>query len=471
MTGSNDTAIQFAPPNSLYNLTIYKTELRVGEETEMAPTIDLSRERDTELTNLDNITLNNRSNSVFLNHNLIVSGNIDVDHGTFNSNGHDLICLGSVNVNSNSTLQIVSGSTLSVGNDNFMNINNTGRMEIIGTSGNMSAINGNTGHYFFNVQSGGTIAAEYAIFEQMRPDGLNIMNGSLVDPDYPFYNCIFRNGISGGTLLTINNDQELTIDSAYFPPNTWSGASNVKKTVNQGLVYFHDATGEFQGASYENDPYDRIFWTSSSDIDLLITDAVWSEISLYAGDSSTLTVTILNTGFIDIPASVYLDLYYNLDSPPATMTAGDQYTSISSLPPGEEVSFDFIVENYNSGDWNSWLQIDTDMAVVETDETNNIFGPVPITWLGLPTIDDLCIECIQSTGTIHLSWSYPIWVTTFNIYRSTDPYFTPGPENKIIRPDDISPEYSESITDERCFYRIKAERTPVVTELPVRVRR
>ena len=472
MTGSIDTGIQLAPPNNLYNLTIDKTALRGVEERETVISTETSlRERDPEIADLSNLMFNNRSNMVYLSNNLNVTGSINIDNGIFNSNGHDLLCLSSVNVNNNSTLKVLEGSTLSFGNDNFLNVNNTGRLEVIGSYGNMSTISGVTGYYFFNVQSGGTIAAEYAIFENMRPEGLNIMNGSIVDLDYPLNNSIFRNGISGGTLLTLNNSQDLTIENAYFPTNTWSGANNVKKTADQGLVNFHDSTGEFQGAAYENDPYDRIFWTSASDLDLLITNAVWSDVSLYAGDSSTLTVTILNTGFVDIPTSVYLDLYYNLTSPPLPLTAGEQYTIINSLPPGEDVVFDFIVENFNPGDWNSWLQIDTDQEVNETDETNNTYGPIPITWHGLPDIADLCIECIQSTGTIHLTWTYPIWVTTFNIYRSSEPYFTPGPDNKVIRPDDTSLEYSEVMSDDRCFYRVMAERTPELTELPVRVRR
>ncbi|NOX47922.1 MAG: hypothetical protein GXO89_13180, partial [Chlorobi bacterium] len=93
-------------------------------------------------------------------------------------------------------------------------------------------------------------------------NGINIENGAYIDPVYSFTNCVFQdfiNPVSSSSMLTIDNNQALTITGAAFPDNT-SAAFNVAKNVNQGQITFVDYTGSFSGEVFENDPYNRIDW-------------------------------------------------------------------------------------------------------------------------------------------------------------------------------------------------------------------
>ena len=119
--------------------------------------------------------------------------------------------------------------------------------------------------------NGGTISAEYGIFEYMASAGINLMGNAIVDAGHPFDNCLFRNGTAGGRLLTVNSIQTFTVNNAIFPTNTWGGAYNVYKSVDAGVVNFNSATGGFQGEAYDYDPFNRIHWTVPSfDLDLTV---------------------------------------------------------------------------------------------------------------------------------------------------------------------------------------------------------
>jgi len=73
-------------------------------------------------------------------------------------------------------------------------------------------------------------------------DGLYVRPGSKVDS--------IQNGISGGTLLGVYNDQNVAVNNAIFPVNTWSGAYNVFKNSTPGDITFINATGGFEGEDH-----------------------------------------------------------------------------------------------------------------------------------------------------------------------------------------------------------------------------
>lgn len=104
------------------------------------------------------------------------------------------------------------------------------------------------------------LRASYAVFEYMGVDGIHVKNGASIDNNYPLDHCTFRNGVSGGRLLTINNNQSLNIVGANFPSSDFGLSYNVAKTVDQGTVNFSGQTGTFAGASHELDTYGRINW-------------------------------------------------------------------------------------------------------------------------------------------------------------------------------------------------------------------
>jgi hypothetical protein len=106
----------------------------------------------------------------------------------------------------------------------------------------------------------------------------------------------------------------------------------------------------------------------------------------------TVSVTIYNNGNVDIPGATgfYLDLYYNLSSPPASFETGDQSEYIiSGIPAGDFIIVDFDVVYDVAESWSSYVQVDTDEDIIELNEVNNIWGPDAVTWNPFPVIDDL----------------------------------------------------------------------------------
>lgn len=190
------------------------------------------------------------------------TGDFTVNAGSYNLNGYNLLVTGDININSPGTLALPASSVLILLDGKTLNVNSGGVLNISGTPGDPVTIQTNlpTSHFTFNVNSGGTIGAEYGIFENMGANGVNIQNGAFVDPLHPFTGCTFQDGASAGTLLTINNAQTMTIRGAVFPTNSWLGSSNVSKTMNHGHVYFVDFTGDYSGEVYDNDPFGRVTW-------------------------------------------------------------------------------------------------------------------------------------------------------------------------------------------------------------------
>jgi hypothetical protein len=214
------------------------------------------------LETVDPVTDDPRSNLVTLSTDILAltSGNLTVQYGTLDLNGHYFRAVGDVKIFSGGKISVDPGAWLEVGGSDSLVVFSGGILEVLGNGTNEAMIIGqNNQNYTFEVRSGGTISAQHAIFEETGVNGLDVKTGALIDAANDFDYCTFRNGYSGtATLLTINNNQTFTIDSAYFPTSTTS--KNVTKAVNQGSVTFVGATGPFSGPTWEDDVNGRIFW-------------------------------------------------------------------------------------------------------------------------------------------------------------------------------------------------------------------
>ncbi len=217
-------------------------------------------------------------------------GSLTIDEGMFDQNGYQLYVFGDVNINDAGKLKLPAGSLLGLSDLNSLNVNSGGTMEIAGSSITPVLIQANTGtaRYNFNVNSGGTIAADYCVFKNMTANGVNVKSGATVDPAHTFKGCTFQDGAAGGSLLTINNDQVMTIRNAVFPSNTWGGNWNVSKVGNAGYVYFVDYSGGFSGEAYDNDYWERIIWVMP-----LTATATASPSTICSGTTSQLNVNRL----------------------------------------------------------------------------------------------------------------------------------------------------------------------------------
>jgi len=310
----------------------------------------------------------------------IVSGELQLNGHTWETNGSvDVQFGGKLTLNANSTLRV----------DDSLRVMNGGYLSLLGSEGQPATITHySTDYYSLMLQFGSNFKADYAVFEYMNGNGVYIQDGTYIDPDYAFNHSVFQNGISGGALLRLDNSQTLTNHAIEFPTNTWSGTTNVWKTIGDGSITFQNATGGFAGPAFENDPFNRINWSGFLP-DLQITRFSWSDPTPDVGDTISCTATIRNSGSVAATGGFWVDLFYNRQTAPGFGNTADQSYYVSQIAVGDtlEIAFSGITSEV-SGDWQSWLFADASQVITEISENNNIGGPYSITWqaVALPNL-------------------------------------------------------------------------------------
>jgi len=212
---------------------------------------------------LNQLTIN-RSGGVDLSGDVAINGNLTINNGTLKATDKILVTAGNIIINNGGTLWLDGNAQLKISAAKTINVNGGGIFKVTGDPSLPAVVTQNSesrGYFGFSVNDNGTIAAQNCIFEFMDVDGIKINPGAFVDADYSFTGCTFQNGEAGGQLLTFDNEEEIVIENAVFPENTWGSLHNAGKSENIGSVNFVNATGLFAGATYENDPYERIVWT------------------------------------------------------------------------------------------------------------------------------------------------------------------------------------------------------------------
>ncbi len=196
--------------------------------------------------------------------NTIGTGILTVSSGILDLNGYDYSSSWNATIGSSGVISVPAGSAFKISGFSTLQVGSGGKLELLGTLGNPARlIRMSAGNYDLFIEAGGTLSADYAEFEGMGADGIYLKSGSLVDPVHSLNNCTFHYSASGGALLRVDNSQDFTVQNAVFPANTWSGTSNVRKTIASGNVYFLNYTGAFGGSAFENDPFSRIHWTAA----------------------------------------------------------------------------------------------------------------------------------------------------------------------------------------------------------------
>lgn len=394
--------------------------------------------------------------SVTLMSNLALGGVLTVEAGTLHFNAKQIHTAGNVVVHG--TLHLSQAAVLYMNNTRYLNIESGGRLEAIGSSDYPAAINTDAGFFYLNVRSGATISASYCIFAEMSQYGINVRPGATIDPEHSFDYCQFIWGVEGGVLLTIDNSDYVGIISPQFLTNAGGGASNVRKTVDEGIVNIVNAIGGFSGEAYDNDVHNRVLWNTGNtqpDLQIIATEWVPDSPDAYLGDWLTLKVTLVNNSTQPLEQLFYVDLYHDRETEPLLYLLGEQTIDFTFLPAGLPVDVYFpYVSNYGSaGPWNSWLQIDPDGFVTESSENNNVFGPFDITWLDLP-VPEPVTTYLATPDDVLLSWTYPISVDHFNVYSDTDPYGT----FTTLAGYSLTNSFTDTAPVARKFYRVRAVR-------------
>ena len=93
-------------------------------------------------------------------------------------------------------------------------------------------------------------------------------------------------------------------------------------------------------------------------------------------DSIYYAIDVYNAGGEDV-GQFFLDLFVDEIYAPEVGQDGDEWTLVSSLGAGETEFADFIVEQTCSFCW-SWVLVDSYDYIEETDETDNVEGPLTV---------------------------------------------------------------------------------------------
>ncbi len=102
------------------------------------------------------------------------------------------------------------------------------------------------------------------------------------------------------------------------------------------------------------------------------------------GSTVSYKVQVCNTGKAKANA-FYLDLYYNRQVAPGAKNYGNKYVQIKGgLAAGACTVHTFTRHNTPKGTYASWAQVDTDGYVKESNEKNNVKGPVKVSVGGTP---------------------------------------------------------------------------------------
>jgi hypothetical protein len=222
------------------------------------------------------------------NFNILDSGSLTINNGKISTNSSIIQVSGSIEINSNGALYLNANSELITYNGT-LSVNSGGIFESVGAYGNEVQVRSNfdtSADVDIQVNSGGAIGAVYTDFTDMVNEGVYIKPGAIVETSYPFSHCSFSQGKTGGRFLTIDNNQNFTVQYANFPDNS-NVNYNVYKSVAAGDVYFENACGIFAGEAFDYDPYNHVYWTENITISGVVTG-----VSCYNGSNGAVDITV-----------------------------------------------------------------------------------------------------------------------------------------------------------------------------------
>lgn len=375
---------------------------------------------------LQNVLVRHPSGGALMNGDLLIKQALVIEEGVFFLGAHQLRQEGNILVMDGGALDLTGGSALNMADGTELTVQSGGTFETIGFSHAAAQIFSQDGYFSLTIQSGGLVRAKYTEFRNLDALGVNLLAGALVEYTQSFHNCTFSDGYPGGTLLSLNTASYLTIADLIFPPNTWGGASNVSKTDGIGIVHIAGSSGLYAGDEFEQDPDNRVFWTTpTSTPDLIVAEVAWLDTppQPYIGDTRRIMITVINS-CTEPTGPFRIHTYYNQPAPPIPGQDGDMQMMNLSVNPNAFLSAFFNVSPYleeQIGLWHTYVQVDPLQEVSETDESNNIFGPVNILWRDLPEISDLQAAIDPGSGMLLLDWTYPLEVSGFKVYHGANP--------------------------------------------------
>jgi hypothetical protein len=133
--------------------------------------------------------------------------------------------------------------------------------------------------------------------------------------------------------------------------------------------------------------------------DLVVQSLTASDYYPVIGESISVTLIIENLGNA-ASGSFWTDLFENESVPPTPPVAGDYYWR-TSLQPGQRDTCTFSdITCTSSGTWRMYGLTDSNDEIEESNESNNVRGPVNVYWQAVQERPDLVVEefCIGNEG-------------------------------------------------------------------------
>ncbi len=216
---------------------------------------------------------------------LSIRNNLKINSGVVNGNGN------TVSINTfgrvfdiGGTYIAGAGGRIQLANASSINVNLGGLLDVVGSPTSNAVVSNITGRYSITIN--GTIKAENYKFEFMDVPGVRITNTGTIDNTNHFSNGTFDNCPTSGACLVVDNTQSFTgvtnrIENVNFPSVPGGSAANVSKTfVTTGVLEFYDATGNFSGEDFDDDPSNIINWTGTPILNWVgVTSTDWFTVS------------------------------------------------------------------------------------------------------------------------------------------------------------------------------------------------
>ena len=143
--------------------------------------------------------------------------------------------------------------------------------------------------------------------------------------------------------------------------------------------------------------YWRITFWYQGPADLIVQSLTPSNYNPTVGEHINVTMTIKNQGD-EAADPCYADLFYDEPWPPTPPADGDLWWETSELDPGETETHTFMgITNGVAQTWSMYGLVDSYNSVVETNENNNVKGPVSVVWHEPPQQPDLVIQSLTAS--------------------------------------------------------------------------
>lgn len=229
-------------------------------------------------------------------------------------------------------------------------------------------------------------AVWFAFFMPTDADGNNFQNfwanqGESViwNPDYSCGHT-WNNGWGHAVLCVGYNDDDPN-NQYWIMVNSWgtSGGGRPNGIFRLDMDMNYDCT--FYDYPYN---YYSLYWqtleigyTAVAQPDLVVLSIETDPLKPDAGETVNVYVTVKNEASV-AAGGFRIDWYADLGLPPPPSQVGDAYESVSSLAAGATHTMSTIYTYSTPGIYNMYAQVDTNQEVTESNENNNVIGPVSI---------------------------------------------------------------------------------------------